>query len=266
MTEKQAIAPAATILLVRDAPGLEVLMVKRHHQIDFASGALVFPGGKVAEEDRHPDWEAYVDAPDDLAPEERALRVASIREAFEESGVLLARSAHARGAGEPFAPPGACAELHSQRQALGKGEIEFLPLIRDAGLVLALDGLSNYAHWITPEGVGRRFDTYFFIAAAPPDQAANCDGWEAVEATWIAPRQALADGRAGLRQIIFPTRLNLERLALSERAAEAIAAARARPIVTVQPKIIVVDGKRTLSIPAEAGYAVTHEPLEGNRP
>ena len=38
--------PAATMLLLRDAPEFQVLMVKRHHQIDFASGALVFPGGK----------------------------------------------------------------------------------------------------------------------------------------------------------------------------------------------------------------------------
>ena len=38
--------PAATILLLRDGPGgLETFMVVRHHQIDFASGALVFPCG-----------------------------------------------------------------------------------------------------------------------------------------------------------------------------------------------------------------------------
>ena len=43
--------PAATMLLLRDAPEFQVLMVKRHHQIDFASGALVFPGGKPSAED-----------------------------------------------------------------------------------------------------------------------------------------------------------------------------------------------------------------------
>jgi 8-oxo-dGTP pyrophosphatase MutT (NUDIX family) len=46
--------PAATILLLRDQPAFEVLMVKRHHQIDFASGALVFPGGKTAPGDHDP--------------------------------------------------------------------------------------------------------------------------------------------------------------------------------------------------------------------
>ena len=44
--------PAATILLLRETEGeLQVFMVVRHHQIDFASGALVFPGGKVDEQD-----------------------------------------------------------------------------------------------------------------------------------------------------------------------------------------------------------------------
>ena len=42
------IIPASTVLIIRDGvSGLEVFMVVRHHQIDFAGGALVFPGGKV---------------------------------------------------------------------------------------------------------------------------------------------------------------------------------------------------------------------------
>ena len=49
-TAKSPAAPraASTILLLRDGPtGLEVFMVVRHHEIDFASGALVFPGGRM---------------------------------------------------------------------------------------------------------------------------------------------------------------------------------------------------------------------------
>ena len=35
--------PASTVLIIRNcASGIEVFMVVRHHQIDFASGALVF--------------------------------------------------------------------------------------------------------------------------------------------------------------------------------------------------------------------------------
>src|SRR5690606_18604027 len=83
---------SATILLLRDgAQGLEVFMVVRHQQIDFASGALVFPGGKLAAGDRDPRAHARCDGVDGLPPDEIALRISAIREAFEESGILLAR-------------------------------------------------------------------------------------------------------------------------------------------------------------------------------
>jgi 8-oxo-dGTP pyrophosphatase MutT (NUDIX family) len=100
MSEARPLIPASTILLVRDAPGLEVLMVERHHQIDFASGALVFPGGKVAKEDSDPRWAEFIDDRDH--EHERDYRVAAVREAFEESGILLARHANARGVGKPL--------------------------------------------------------------------------------------------------------------------------------------------------------------------
>ena len=48
--------PAATVLLLRDAPAFQVLMVKRHHQVDFASNALVFPGGKTHAGDTDEKW------------------------------------------------------------------------------------------------------------------------------------------------------------------------------------------------------------------
>lgn len=94
-----AIRPAATILLVRDEPAFQVLMVKRHHQIDFASGALVFPGGKTHAGDHDPLWREHASGWDAAPEAERALRIAAIREAYEETGVLLARD----GRGEVFA-------------------------------------------------------------------------------------------------------------------------------------------------------------------
>src|SRR5580658_4513912 len=85
--------PAATILLIRDgASGLEVFMVKRHHQIDFAKGALVFPGGKAQKSDFDPELGAHMDGVAAWSPEMRALAAAAIREAFEEAGILLARN------------------------------------------------------------------------------------------------------------------------------------------------------------------------------
>ena len=77
-----AIKPAATILLLRDAPEFEVLMVKRHHQIDFASGALVFPGGKSHERDHADAWSQFALGFGDFDEGQRPLRIAAIREVF----------------------------------------------------------------------------------------------------------------------------------------------------------------------------------------
>lgn len=258
------LAPASTILLVRDAPKLEVLMVERHHQIDFASGALVFPGGKTAAEDADPRWADHCDG--EVGTDERVFRIAAIREAFEESGLLLARPKAARGAGKPMAAPEAFASVFEHRDAIAAGKASFLDAIAKANLILALDALTPFAHWITPEGMPKRFDTWFYIAEAPDAQEALCDGSETVDACWITPEDALTALREKRRTIIFPTRLNIEMLGESKTADEAVAAARARKIVTVTPVIKRLDGAQMLTIPAEAGYSVTVEPLEGNRP
>lgn len=256
---------AATILLVRDAPGLEVLMVERHHQIDFASGALVFPGGKASPGDSDPRWIDHCDG-HDSDPVQCALKICAIREAFEESGVLLARPVRERGVGARFATAEQILDIGLLRAAIDKGEASFLDALIGHGLVLAMDALTSFAHWITPEGMPKRFDTWFYIAETPPEQAAACDGREAVDAVWIPPQEALKAAREGRRTIIFPTRLNIEKLAESTGAHGAIDAARTRPVVTVLPKIVKENGEMILTIPAEAGYSVTREPLEGNRP
>ena len=230
---------AATVLLVRDRPaGLEVFMVERHHQIDFATGALVFPGGKVDPADADPRLRARCG--EALASDEagRMLRVAAIRETFEECGVLLART---RGAARLIDSPAA-------------GE-KFADLVERDDLLLATDCLVPFAHWITPAIVPKRFDTHFFMAAAPEHQLAVHDGHESVDSVWISPRAALADAEAGRRTVIYPTLMNLVRLAESRDVAGALDAARRQPIVTVQPALTRrADGKAELQIPADAGY------------
>ncbi len=230
---------AATVLLVRDRPtGLEVFMVERHHQIDFATGALVFPGGKVDPPDADPRLRARCGESLANDDEARALRVAAIRETFEECGVLLAR---ARGSAGLFA-----------RAVAG---VDFAALVEREDLLLACDCLVPFAHWITPAMVPKRFDTHFFLAAAPEDQLALHDGSESVDSVWIAPRAALGEAESGRRTIIYPTLMNLARLAESRDVADALERARQQPIVTVQPALARgADGKNELAIPADAGY------------
>lgn len=253
------IIPAATILMLRDAAALEVLMVQRHHEVEFAAGALVFPGGKVSRADGESDWRDRLDGagPDSVMT---AVQVAAIREAYEECGLLLARPASRRGVGAPLLHPEEAPGVFGQPLSEEPGA--FSAAIRKADLVLALDALTLFSNWQTPDmqRVPKRYDTYFFLASAPPDQVAVCDGREAVNLCWIPPAEALADCAARRRRIVFPTRLNLEMLARSDSVAAAVAAAEARPRMKVEPVFFLQDGAPMLRIPAEAGYSITVEP------
>ncbi|MEO1407548.1 MAG: NUDIX hydrolase, partial [Pseudomonadota bacterium] len=181
---------SATVLLVRDRDNLEVLMVRRHYQIDFASGALVFPGGKAADDDARDGWKDLIDGSAD--DDQRIARIAAVREAFEESGILLARNINDRGPEAPLVGADIAEKLAPNRAAVDKGEISFLELIRDNGLVLALDTLIHFGHWITPTMMPKRFDTHFYLAPAPPAQLASHDGRETTDTMWLNPNTALA--------------------------------------------------------------------------
>jgi len=254
VSEPVAALPAATILLVRDEPAFEVLMVKRHHQIDFASGALVFPGGKTHAGDHDPAWEGRTIGWAASEPLDRPLRIAAVREAYEETGILLAR--HADGApfrGDERAAPARDEVAHDRRA--------FVDLVTQLDVKLDLDALTVFARWITPAMMPKRFDTWFYIAAAPTDQLALCDGWETVDAEWVEPAEALRLAAAGERKVIFPTRMNLQLLAEAQGAVDAVRRAKARTLVTVEPQAIDTPAGRALTIPPDAGYGAVTESL-----
>jgi len=252
--------PASTLLLVRDGvSGLEVFVVERHHQIDFAGGATVFPGGKLEPGDQDPEIRARCAGAEGLDDDTLAFRVAAIREAFEECGVLLARP---RGRPELITVARLADMLKRWRAEVREHRVSIADLARAEDLELACDLLVPFAHWITPEGMPKRFDTIFFLVAALPDQFAAHDGTETVDSTWISPRRALEQADEGKRTIIFPTRMNLAKLARSETVAEAVASARASRIVTVLPRVVRGPNGPVLRIPADAGYEPIDSPLD----
>ena len=258
--------PASTILLLRDGgpddsgPGpdqqsrdeIEVFMMVRHYAIDFNSGALVFPGGSVDKGDQEiiarPELYGggeWLDA--------RALsfRIAAIRETFEESGVLLARARESK----TLVDAKRAAEIAaSSRAALSEGKTTFLKVLTDNAMRLALDELVPYAHWITPEGMPKRFDTWFFLAAAPPAQAGAHDGRESTDSIWLSPREALAGGESGRFKLPFPTTRNLIKLGRQPNVKAALDDSRGKKVVTVMPVMTRLNGGRQLRIPPEAGY------------
>jgi 8-oxo-dGTP pyrophosphatase MutT (NUDIX family) len=246
--------PASTILLLRDSAKheIEVFMMVRHYEIDFNSGALVFPGGSVDKGDQEiierPELYSGGKGLDEIA---LSFRIAAIRETFEESGILLARP---RGSKSPVDAKRAAAIETASRAALSEGKTTFLKVLIDNGMVLALDELVPYAHWITPEGMPKRFDTWFFLAAAPPEQAGAHDGKESTDSIWLSPREALAGGESGRFKLPFPTTRNLIKLGKQPNVEAALDDSRGKPIVTVMPVMTRLNGGRQLRIPLEAGY------------
>jgi 8-oxo-dGTP pyrophosphatase MutT (NUDIX family) len=252
------VRPAATILLTRDTPaGVEVFMVKRHHQIDFMSGALVFPGGKIAPGDSDPRVRQLTDGADGFDDEELPFAACAIREAFEESGILLARKA-ATGA---MLTGQETLDLDDARNPLNKEELGLADFLEQNGLRLAVDRLVRYARWITPVMVPKRFDTWFYIAAAPEGQLGAHDGHESVDSTWITPAEAMAEGSKW--SIVFPTRMNLIRLAESATVEEALKVSAARKVEICLPRPERIDGKGYIRLPIEAGYGDILEPMGG---
>ena len=126
---------------------------------------------------------------------------------------------------------------------------------------LDLDQLTSFARWRPNMRETRNFDTRFYVAVAPDAAVAEADGGESVRSLWISAASALADADSGHHRIIFPTRRNLERLALFASFADAAADARAHPVRTITPWIEARDDGRHLCIPDDLGYPVTSEPL-----
>jgi 8-oxo-dGTP pyrophosphatase MutT (NUDIX family) len=228
---------SATLVLVRDDP-FEVLMVRRSSRGTFAS-AMVFPGGAIEPDDASPEWEPLVEDFAAFDDDERARRIGAIRETWEETSILVGASGYVE-------PTGILTD-----RALRD-------FVRESGVRLRLHALAPLAHWITPITESRRFDTRFYVAHVPEGQAAVADGNEIVGVEWVSPSEAAQAARRDESPIIFPTLMNLDRLAEATSAEAVIAAALARPTFTVLPVIeISEDGSRAIVIPVEAGYAVT---------
>ncbi|NCF34619.1 MAG: NUDIX hydrolase [Proteobacteria bacterium] len=249
--------PAATILLLRDGTAnLEVFMVVRHHQIDFASGALVFPGGKADPQDFAEALIPHLRGQEDDS-DMRAAQVSAIREAFEECGILLARELGSDNiiSGERLA------SLQEFREPMNKGDISLLDFLQQQKLQLACDQLTHFAHWITPPMMPKRFDTHFYLVTAPDDHIALHDGYESVDSVWIEPQAAVNEANSGKRTIIFPTLRNLGKLAAATNVSEAMNNANNSTMVPVLPWTEKRDDGNYLCIPKEAGYAISEEKM-----
>jgi 8-oxo-dGTP pyrophosphatase MutT (NUDIX family) len=170
-----------------------------------------------------------------------ALRVAAIRETYEECGLLLIDGGAAAG------PP----------TVADAPVADFATLVHDHGLRPSVESLVAFAHWITPPDRPKRFDTHFFLTAGPPDQVAVADLAEVMSAAWLKPMALVAAAEAGEIDLMFATYMNLRWLAGQGTLEQALDAARQRRIVTVVPEAVDSPQGRLFRIPSAAGYGET---------
>ena len=265
MSDEPAVPiPSATVMLLRDgASGVEVFMVQRNAGIDFAGGALVYPGGKSDAADFTEDTAAFCDGVSSLALRDVGNRVCGIRETFEEAGFLLARE---KGSGS-LVLRDRCLQLGQQyRDAVHSGELTMRDLAAQENLILACDLMVPFARWITPTRSPKRYDTWFFLARAPEGQLGSHDQTESVDSLWISPDSALKGASENIYNIVFATRSNLMKVGRAADVADALETAQRDQIVTVEPEITELDDDRiSFKIPREAGYGFS-EQIEKNGP
>jgi 8-oxo-dGTP pyrophosphatase MutT (NUDIX family) len=260
-----AVRPAATVMLVRETPSsaqnaepYEIFMVRRSPRSEFVAGVYVFPGGAVEPSDA--ELERYCLDFDDAEASKRvgvesgglAWMVAAARELFEEAGILLGRHRD----GTPFDPrqePGLAEQLSALRLQLARHETDFPSVLEATDLILDLRGLYWVAHWVTPKGQPRRYDTRFFLCELPSSQQPSHEGMELTDSIWIAPKRALELARRGEFPMIFPTIKNLEAIADFPDIGALMAWASTYRPSRVEPEVRIDSTGVSLSIPGREG-------------
>lgn len=246
--EPVATRPAATVLLLRDAApgssggGIEVLMTRRSATASFAPGAYVFPGGGIDALDAAPATHAAADRRPTQSDLHLTQAIAAIRESFEELGILLARHADGRMAGQDDI---AAIDRHQP----------FAAQCEAYGLRLAADSVFLLAHWITDRDLPRRFDVPFLVARMPEGQEPVADEAEQFEPVWLRPADALARHQAGQFFMIFPTVRTLQRLA-AYASTQAVfdALADELPLWTSCPRAGTLAGKEARYMESDLPY------------
>jgi 8-oxo-dGTP pyrophosphatase MutT (NUDIX family) len=244
---------AATVLLLRENDtGLQVLLTKRAASLSFMGGLWVFPGGRMEASDLAPELAARSDQAAiadtgsrmlsaDASSESidldtaRGLLIAACRETFEESGVLLARPRRGGLWGDERRTRVAARRAANSADATG-----FARMLVDEDLVLDVERLVYWSHWITPAFENRRFDTRFFALTVPSDQEASVDRGELTHHAWLAEADIRGHLASGEMKMAPPTRATLQDLWSSHRRhgglATMLEAERTRIVPPILPK------------------------------
>lgn len=243
--------PAATVVLLRETRnGSEVLLLRRARSSGFVPGAWVFPGGRVDSEDadsRLLQRTEGLDAPEaarrlglaEGTPPAIAYYMASVREAFEETGLWPGEEG----------PDPASPEVAEAREGLLSGTVGFPEVLERLDLRIPGRALEYIAHWITPVVEPRRYDTRFFAAVVPDGMDARIDAREMTGALWLSPEEALRRNLAGELPMVFPTLHTLRALEGGHPPEILLDRFRNRPVPAILPRLLRTPGGVSLRIP-----------------
>ncbi len=245
---------SAAIILIKPNPqneGFQVLMALRNAQSDFAPAVYVFPGGAVIESDKIAEVTPGVCYPaviDDETGLGNGVRVAAIRELFEEAGILLAKF------GDPpseYITEELAARLTEHRSQLQTRAISMLDLSAAEEMVFTTDLLYYFAHWITPEAFPKRFNTCFFITAAPDNQTAAHDNAELTDSIWISPQEALERYERNDFPLVYATEKQLRQLAQFPTMDAVFFSMKHITPPVIMPRVVTHNGKQVILMPDE---------------
>jgi 8-oxo-dGTP pyrophosphatase MutT (NUDIX family) len=169
--------------------------------------------------------------------------------------LLVRRNPSARFMGGAWVFPGGAVD---RNEGLGQDALRaaaIRELEEEAGIAIhSADELVPFARWITPAQVKTRFDTWFYLACAPPHSQPVVDGSEVVDARWYEPASALAAAASGELFLVFPTIKQLEQLSAFASAEALIEHARGREVAPVQPRVLTSGETARIILPGEPGY------------
>lgn len=242
--------PASTVVAFRrstDGGAPEILMVIRSKAMNFVGGAAVFPGGKVDPADVELAKALYPD----LDEGDVAARIAGVREMLEETGLVI-------GIHRKVTP-----DEVAQARELVMAEKALAPVLEKMGWQLALDQLVLFSRWHPKVKAPRIFDARFYLVdLGTGNVEIAVDETENTHLFWVTASEALAMADRGELSIIFPTRRNLERLAMYASFDEARSHSESINVDTITPWVDRTGERPVLRIRDDQGYPVTFEPIE----
>lgn len=249
---------AATLLVVRnaEAQGIEIFCVRRHAKSAFMGGVVVFPGGKLDEDDRADALVERSDGPHPrattFADDDRhahALAICACREALEEAAIL------------PALPPPDAEQLEAMRKT-HEAKGDFAALLDDADVALTTSRLVPFARWITPTAEARRYDARFFVTTLPAGQAGKHDDRETTSSVWATPERILDAFLAGDLFLAPPTVRALEILGEAANTDAALELCDRQSLLPICPELVSVKPP-TLALPGDPDHSVADLRVSG---